>query len=195
MIISTTQHPEPIVSRGFTLVEVMVAVALSGFILAGVLTSNLQVMRSGVRITQYAEMGTQIHRGLELFGNDVKCATDIVWNNDSDITLTVPNSAGTTSLVTYAWSSTTKNFFRVPGASSAVTTGRLYLIQGIPAQAGGAAGLTFARFDHDGNAATTNLATKRIQITLTLSRQAQGMAATSENSVSATFVMRNKPIS
>jgi len=173
----------------------MVAAALSGFILAGVLTANLQLMRSGIRIAQYAEMETQLHRGLEQLGNDLKGASDIVWNNASDITLTVPNSAGGTSQVTYAWSSTTNNFFRVPGASSAATTGRIYLIQGIPALAGGAAGLTFARFDRDGNAATTNLTTKRVQVTMTISRQAQGIASMSENSVSATFTLRNKPSS
>jgi len=196
MIISAIPPPpDPVAPRGFTLVEVMVAVTLSGFILAGVLTTNLQLMRSGVRITQYAEMETQIHRGLESLGNDLKIARDIVWNNASDITLTIPNSAGATSQVTYAWSSTTRNFFRVPGASSATTAGRLFLIQNIPPLTDGAAGLTFARFDRDGNAATTNLATKRIQVTMTLRRQVQGTAATSANSVSASFIMRNKPTS
>src|SRR5688572_11779810 len=50
-------------AAGFTLTEVLVAALLGGLILTGVLTTNLQLLRSGVRITQYAEMSSQIRRG------------------------------------------------------------------------------------------------------------------------------------
>lgn len=178
--------------RAFTLVEVMVSALLAGFILAGVLSSNLQMLRSGVRITQYAEMGAQLRRGLDQFAHDVKIATDIKWNGTSDITLTLPISARTTTQVTYAWTAGTQSFFSVPGADSTVTASRVYLVNGIPPGANGNPGLFFARLDRDGNAATTDLATKRIQLTLALSRQSQTMAATTQDTVAVSYTMRNK---
>ena len=60
MELRSSHHSRP----GFTLVEVMVGALLGGFVLAGVLVTNLQLMRSGLRITQYAEMSTQTRRGL-----------------------------------------------------------------------------------------------------------------------------------
>lgn len=193
MNISTTT-PSSRAARGFTLIELLVAVTLGSFVLAGVLTTNLQLMRSGVRITHYAEMDSQVRRGFEQLGHDLRIASAITWNGTSDITLTIPSISGTTSQVTYAWTSATQSFFRVPGAISSVTAGRIYLVQGIPTLAGGGAGLTFARFDRDGVAATTDLATKRIQVRMTVSRQAQTAATSTANAVSVTFVLRNKPV-
>lgn len=183
----------PSAARGFTLVELMVAALLSGLVLTGVMTTNLQLMRSGVRLTQYAEMSTQVRRGLEPLGVDIKSASAIKWNGASDITLTIPTAAGATRQVTYAWTAATRSLFQVPGADSTVTTGRVYLVRGITAFADGTAGATFARFDRDGAAATTDLATKRIQIVLNVARTATTVATTTDTAVSAGFVLRNKP--
>jgi prepilin-type N-terminal cleavage/methylation domain-containing protein len=180
---------------GFTLVEVMVAALLSGLVLTGVLTASLQLMRSSVRITQYAEMSSQVRSGLEQLGHDLKIATAINWNSASDITLTLPTASGSTTQVTYAWTSATQGLFLVPGADSTVTTGRVFLVRGIPALADGSAGVTFARYDRDGNAATTDLSTKRVQVILNVSRLARTAAATTDTAVSASFILRNKPTS
>ncbi len=169
----------------------MVAAALSGIVLLGVLTTNLQLMGSGVRLTQYAEMESQVRRSLEKFGGDLRNAKDFKWNSASDITLTLQDATQ----VTYAWTAATQSLFLVPGANSTVTAGRYYLVTGIPPLANGSAGLTFARFDRDGNAATTDLATKRVLLTMTVGRQAGLFAAATENSVSASFTLRNKPTS
>jgi prepilin-type N-terminal cleavage/methylation domain-containing protein len=187
--------PASVAARGFTLVEVMVAALLSGLVLTGVLTASLQLMRSSVRITQYAEMSTQVRRGLEQLGHDLKIASAVTWNNASDITLTLPTTGGSTTQVTYAWTSATQSLFSVPGADSTVTTGRVFLVRGIPALADGSAGLTFARYDRDGNAATTALATKRVQVNLNVVRQTAQTAAATDTAVSAIFILRNKPTS
>jgi prepilin-type N-terminal cleavage/methylation domain-containing protein len=182
-------------ARGFTFVELMVAATLSGLVLTGVLTTTLQLMRSGVRITQYAEMSTQVRRGLEQLGHDLKIASAIKWNSASDVTLTLPTTGGTTTQMTYAWTSATQALFRVPGANSTVTTGRVFLVRGIPARADGSAGVTFARYDRDGSAATTDLATKRVQVILNAARQTGQTATATDTAVSALFVLRNKPTS
>jgi Tfp pilus assembly protein PilW len=177
---------------GFTLVELMVAAFLGSLVLAGVLTTNLQLMRSGERVRQYGEMSSQVRRAVGQLEGDAKNAIAITWNNSSDITLTIPTQTGTTSQVTYAWTSATQSFFVVPGASSAVTTGRIYLARGIPTRSDGSAGGLFARYDRDGNVATTDLATKRLQISLNLVRTAQTTANSTDVAVSAIFTLRNK---
>jgi hypothetical protein len=174
---------------------VLIATALSAIVMTAVLATNLHIMRSGVRITHYAEMSTQVRRGLEQLGHDLRIASGITWNNTSDLTLTLPNADGTTRQVTYAWTAATQSLYSVPGTSSAATAGRVYLINGIPPLAGGSAGLTFARFDRNGNAATTDLATKRVQVLLNGVRQSSTMAAATDTAVSASFVLRNKPAS
>ena len=181
--------------RGFTLVELMVAAVLGGLVLTGVLTTNLQLMRSGVRVTQYAEMSSQVRRGLQQLETDLKSASAIIWNSTSDITLTLPTSAGSTRQVTYAWTSATQSFFLVPGASSAATTGRVYLVSGIPALSDGSAGVTFARYNRDGGATTTDLATKSVQVSLNVVRSSSRAPNTTDTAVSARFILRNKPTS
>lgn len=193
MRISTTRNPANGARRGFTLVEFMMAVLLSGIVMTGILTTNLSLMRSGVRVTQYAEMSSQVRRGVEQFEADVKSAISITWNGASDITLTLPAQNGTTTQVTYAWTSATQSFFSVPGANSAVTAGRVYLVNGIPTLPGGAAGLVFARYDRDGNAAATDAATKKVQVSMNAVRSAGATANTTDTTVSAIFVLRNKP--
>jgi len=185
---------KPAGRQGLTLVEVLVAVTIASMVLAAVLTTHLHLLRSGLRIAHYAEMEAQARRGLETLGNDLRIASGIKWNSASNITLTIPNSGGATSKVTYAWDANAQNFFRVPGTDSTATTGRLVLISGVPPKADGSDGVVFARFDRDGNAATTDLATKRIRISMVLSRQSQSTATATE-SISATFVLRNKSAS
>lgn len=181
--------------RAFTLVELMAAALLGAIILLGILTTNLQLMRGGVRITQYAEMNTQIRRGLEQFERDVRCASAVKWNSSRDVTFTLPTLAGGTRQVTYAWTSATQSFFLVPGVDSTVTAGRVYLLNGIPTLASGGDGVVFTRYDRDGNAASTDNATKSIQVTLYLTRTARTAATATDTAVSAVFVLRNKPVS
>ena len=171
-------------ARGLTLAEVLIATAVGGLVLWGVIATNLHLSRSGVRITYYAEMDAQVRRALEQLGRDVRVATAVTWNGSSDITLTLPTLAGETTQVTYAWTAAGGGFFAVPGASSAAATARVHLVRGVNA-------LTFARFDRAGNPAATDLATKRIQVSLTLGR-APSTAAAAQDVVSASFTMRNK---
>jgi type II secretory pathway pseudopilin PulG len=191
----TTRSNAAAAGRSFSLVELMVAVLLSGIVLASVLTTSVQLMRGGVRLTQYAEMNAQIRRALEHLGVDLQNATAITWNGASDITLTVPALANATRQVTYAWTGATQSLFLVPGPDSSVTAGRIILVNRIPAFAGGAAGVSFARFDRDGNPAVTDLATKRVQVIMNVVRQAQTAATATDTAVSAAFLLRNKPVS
>jgi type II secretory pathway pseudopilin PulG len=171
----------------FTLVEFVVAATLSGFVLAGVLSANLQLMKSGLRVTHYAEMDTQVRRSFEQLAIDAKAASAFTYNGASDITVTVAESDGTTSQFTYAWNSTTQIFYRVNGASSSGTTNRINLATGITA-------LTFSRLNTSGAAATTDGATKRIKLTLTLNRT-NSLGAKAVSTATNSYTLRNKPVS
>jgi len=160
-------------------------------VLAGVLAANLQIVRGGIRLASYVEMDSQVRRALDVLGRDLKSASAIKWNGTSDITLTIPAGSGTAQ-VTYAWTAASGAFFRVAGASSTTVTGRLELVRGIPTLADGTGGMVFARFDRDGVAATTDAATKSVQVTLTVIRSARTVATASQNAVSATFTLRSK---
>lgn len=175
----------------FTLVEVMVAAAVSVFVLAGVLVANLQVIRGGIRLAAYVEIDAQVRRALDTLGRDLRTASAITWNGTSDLTLTIP-AGSSTAKVTYSWTAASGTFFRVAGASSATVTGRLELVRGIPTLADGTAGLVFARFDRDGVAATTDAATKSVRVTLTVRRNQSTMAAMTANAVSETITLRSK---
>lgn len=193
MPITMARNPGVLAARGFTLVEVMVGALLGGIVMTGVLVTNVQLMRSGVRITQYAEMSTQTRRGLEQLGIDLKSASGLKWNSSADVTIAIPTSSGSTRQVTYAWTSATQSFFSVPGADSTVIAGRVVLVSGIPALPDGSPGVTFARYDRNGNMATTDLATKSVQVSLNVSRTARTAATATATAVSATFILRNKP--
>jgi len=192
---SITPKASSIGHTAFTLVEVLIATAISGIVLAGVLTANLQTIRGGVRVTAYAEMESQVRRAFDTLGRDLNHAVTITWNGDSDITLTIPAGGTATAQVTYAWTAESSAFFRVAGDRSSVVAGRLELVRGVPPLADGSPGLIFARFDRDGVVARTDAATKSIQVTMTPARPGRGMAASSQAAVSTRFLMRCKPTS
>ena len=56
-------------------------------------------------------------------------------------------------------------------------------------------GVTFTRFDRDGLAATTDLATKQVQVVMNVTRSARTAATSTDTAVSAAFILRNKPVS
>ncbi len=194
MLISPAQAERLPHRSGFTLVEVLVAAGLSGAILAGVLGTSVHLMRSNVSVAQYSEMDTQVRRAFEQMAVDLKGASNVTWNSESDITVTIPGSIGASTQFTYAWNSTTRTFYRVPGASSSAAVPRVSLIHGIPSLADGTPGLRFARLTRTGAAAANDAETKSIQINVTLKRDASGPNRAS-STVSATFTLRNKPVS
>lgn len=179
--------------RGFTLTELMISAAVGGILLTAVLGANLHIVRSSLRAARYAQLEPQIRRGLTTLGLDLRVASGFVYNGSADITLTVPASSGATAQITYAWTSATAALFCVPGANSTVTTGRIYLINGVPPGAGGASGVVFDRLDSSGAATTSDLLTKQVRIRVTAASGTGSGAAVTRYS-SAVFMLRNKPV-
>ena len=191
MITSTT--PLKLRGQGFTLVEVMIGAALGSVVLAGVMSTFLMLARSGVSAVNYTTMDTQSRRALEEFAQDVRMASDVTWNTTSSVTLTVPeNYTGTSNKVTYKWDSTVGSasyrcFFRVPGDDAATSPKTIY-IRNVTT-------FSFARFDRLNSPTSSNASTKRIQISMTVTSTAQTVVNTTDQLVSASFILRNKAVS
>ena len=171
--------------RAFTLVEVMVASTLATIVLAGVVSTFLMLGRSGANVANYSMMEAESRRALEELSQDLRMANGITWNSAESVTLTVPDNYTTTgNQVTYAFDSSSKEFYRMPGTASA-TNPRTVLVRS-------AASCTFGRFDRQNNATTNPLAIKRIQLTLVVRRKDQTVASASNTIFSASYILRNR---
>lgn len=173
--------------RGFTLTEVLIGASLGSMVLAGVLSTFLMLGRSGTNVAGYSTMESQSRRALEELGQDLRMASDVVWNgtSSSSITLTVPdNYTSTGNQVTYAYDSVTKDFYRQPGDVSS-SSSKTILIQNVSE-------IEFKRFDRLDNPTTSRSATKRIQLELQVRTQSKTVADATDNVLSASFILRNK---
>jgi hypothetical protein len=183
---------------GFSLVEVLVAATLSSFILAGVLSAFLLVGRSGLAASGYSEMESQIRVGLEVFGEDVRKATDLRWHSDQAITLFVATATNASLPATYAYDSDQKSptfgcFYRLAGDRDS-TLPRRVLIRQVGAD------FAFQRFKLEqpstkDNTARSDLETKQIQVTLRADRSANTAGSASQSALSARYILRNKRVS
>jgi len=181
--------------RAFTLVEIMIAITLSAFLIAAVMGTTLYLVRNGIRLSQHAETDAEIRRSLEALSNDVRKASALTWNSNTAITLTLPDAAGSSSLLTYAWDSSTGTFYAVSGANPAAATGRIVLLRHSPTRPDGSPGVRFTRLDKEGAAATTDNATKRIQVSITTWRRSSSALLPVGSTGSATLILRNKTTS
>lgn len=177
---------------GFTLVEVLIATTLGTIVLTGTLTAFLMIGRSGQLLYNYNNMSADARRSLEEFGQDVRMASNLVYNSASSVTLTVTdNYASNANLVTYAYGSVTVGsttytnvFYRRPGNTSSTATAEV-LIRNVSS-------CTFSRFDVLGATVTTDTATKRLELAIQVSTRNNTVASASDNILSATYVLRNK---
>jgi type II secretory pathway component PulJ len=183
--------------RAFTLIEAMIATALSTVVLAGVLSAFLMIGRTSVTSSNYSQNAAETRRALELFGQDARLASNILWTNDHHITLTVTQTAGATALVTYAYddqpaSETYRCFYRFV-ESNGQTTPRQILAREVSE-------LFFQRFKLEqtgarANVAANDLETKQVQLTLRATRRGATTPVASQTALSASYILRNKRVS
>jgi Tfp pilus assembly protein PilW len=184
-------------AAAFTLVEVMIAAALSTLVLAGVLSAFLTISRTSLNSSSYSEMEAETRRSLEIFSQDVRSATDIHWNSNQSITLTLPGPTSSNVVMSYAFdnvaqSATAGCFYRVAG-NDPTASPRQVLARGVSE-------LSFQRFKLErpgaaSNQATNDLETKQLQLTIRAGRQGHNTVAANQSALSACYIMRNKRVS
>ena len=171
--------------RGVSLVELMVAMALSGLVLGGVLGTFLFTTRSSVRISNYSTMEQQTARGLELLGRELRMAQSIVTSGTpiSQITLAVPTSGASTYSVAYTYDSSARTLSRQQAGHTASV-----IVNDIVPGA-----FAFQRYDYDQQPAVNDYGTKQLQLTMTIAPDTKGLVATaSKRVISSRFVLRNR---
>jgi len=178
-------------TAGLTLVELMISSGLGSLIMAGVLSVVLMMGRSEMASSNYADMEAQSRRAVDEFAQDVRMASDVVWNSATSVTLTVPdNYTATGNKVTYALDSSTsgptaRTFYRLPGDTTSSSAREI--------MARNVSSLAFSRFTRTNAAATDDYSTKRLQLTMNLRTSAQTTVDQNTLIVSASYVLRNKP--
>jgi type II secretory pathway pseudopilin PulG len=182
----------------FTMLEMMIAAMLTGFVVAGVLTTFLMINRTSFAAGNYSQIESETRRALEVFGEDVRVANDVHWNDSQSVTLTLPIATDTSPnvQVLYAYDSTVGSptqgcFYRlliVPGAQPKI------LLRNVTPD------FAFQRYrltppGGGSNEATTDAETKQLQVMLKASVRAVTTAAASQTAFSASFILRNKHVS
>jgi prepilin-type N-terminal cleavage/methylation domain-containing protein len=190
-MITSTIHSKARATRGFTLVEIMIGSVLGSMVLAAVLTTFLMLGRSGANAAAYSVMEAQSRRALEELSQDLRMASDVSWNSTTSITLLVPDNyisadLTQTNRVTYAYDSATKYFYRRPGSTTS-TSPRTDLIKNVSS-------FTYSRFDRVDNPAMSNVTTKRIQLSMIVRTANVTVVGATNNILSASFILRNKPV-
>lgn len=113
---------------GFTLVELLVGMALSAAVLLAVLSSYLFLGRGLVRLVNQQNLETESRRTLAHFTEDVRKAVDIdttVALSASRVALVLPTASGT-NVVTYYYNSTSgSTSVTVNGTSVSMTANSL----------------------------------------------------------------------
>ncbi len=114
MTTTTRSQVDPRNQRGFTLTELIVASALSGFLLVAVLSSFLYISRSGQTLAAYSDLESNGRQALETFALDVREAERVNWHSKHSLTL-FPASGGTA--ITYTYDPERRGLYRTAGAS------------------------------------------------------------------------------
>ena len=171
--------------QGFSLVEVLIATALSSVLLAAVMTSFLFITRSGANLAHYSLMEHESHRGLERFAQDVREASGIEWTSATQIQLNFPTG---TPVVYKLGGAKNNEFIRTQGGADAT------LVTFVTGMSFVGYNLAGAELD-PADIAVSNAETKQLQLRLLSKRQSITAAAATNRVLSARFILRNKQVS
>ena len=175
-------------TRGFTLVETMVALGLGSLVLAYVMVLFVSSVTNFTGLGNYASLTGQSRMALDLLSRDIREATQIVGcqTNLSVVTLTLTNAfEGTT--VAYNWNPAT-------GVLACDKTG-----QPTRTLLTGCNSWTFSFYQRTPNNSWTFFPTtdltlcKLINMSWKCSRTVVGQRRNTENVTTAEVVLRNKP--
>lgn len=189
---STTHSPvlergTPRSSRGMTLVEIIIGMTLASVLMTAVLSSALYLARSGIALSNYTEMETQARLSFERFAEDVRQASDLVWDSDTQVSLTVG-----TATVIYGYDAARRTVYRetggvrrtlLDGIESFTFTG--YAITGAPIVFTASNPASRLQASHD---------TKQLQVSMRAVRTRATVATATNTVLSARFILRNKKV-
>jgi prepilin-type N-terminal cleavage/methylation domain-containing protein len=180
---SAGRHNRRAAIGGFSLVELMISLALVAMLTLALLTSYVFIARGDRSLQNYGDMNAQARRLLEMLGEDLRAATDVTNFTASTLTITVPTnaSATTTQDVTWNYDEVNQTLTRQAGTTTAT------LAKDVE---------TFSFYYANGNNVQTAslVEVKQVQLSLRMLRLVAG-TITSEYVISTQFTMRAKSTS
>ena len=171
----------------------MVATLLSGIVLAAIITAFLYIGKASIGLRNYADMETQARNAMETFAQDVRMSSAVVWNSDKSLTLTI-EQGGTTTNATYTYNTTAAGSAPANSFTRTVGTNTRVLITNVRSFSYNAYGIDTQSISLGAISASTNAATKQVQISLETQRTQSALALASNKVISARFVLRNKHV-
>ncbi len=165
---------------GFSLVELMISLALIMMLTLALLTSFVFIARGDRSLQNYGEMNAQARVLLETLGEDLRAATDVTNFSATSLSLVVPTNADATTTEDVTW--------EYDSVSATVTredsSGTRTMARDVE---------TFAYYYANGNNVETIslIEVKQVQLSLRMLRLVAS-TVTSEYVISAQFTMRAK---
>jgi prepilin-type N-terminal cleavage/methylation domain-containing protein len=89
--------------RGFTLVEMMVAVAIGCLLLAALATIYVFSMRSFGAMANYSDLNQKSRYASDIVSRDIRCALNVVSASATTLVLSEPDPTTGTTTVTYTY--------------------------------------------------------------------------------------------
>lgn len=170
---------------GWTLVELMVASAISTVVMGVVVIANISISRAMVATANYNDMNQSGRNALDLLSYDVRNAEFVT--NYSATALTLVNTFSNRVAITYSWDGS-NNLLRTEGGGAARTLlKRCYSLNFRYFLRVPQAGLQFVEAT---NVSATN-SIKLISVRWVCDRTILGSAMNSENVQTANIVIRN----
>lgn len=166
--------------RGFTLVEMMVAVTLSALSMVLILSSFLAISTSLAASSHYREMHHEVRHAMDLLRRDITRGSGVSQYSALNL-LTVTTTAGvSTNAISVAYTFASNRLFRAEASGTPVTL------------ATGVTGVSFALYD-DSGAGTTNLANAYL-VGVKIGMKRQGVRTAYEDVLETRNRMRRKGI-
>ena len=185
--------------RGFTLTEVMIALALASILVTAILTTVVTLSRGSMNLARYADLNQEARQGLQTFARDIRQASAITWNSERSISVTVNGSTITYSLDSddgtgqWAFRRAGRPLIQAVDPDSFRLTGFriVFAESGTESEATAEARPVPLSLD---DLALASRETKQLQLELRSVRQSAGSPQASNTVVSARYILRNKRI-
>lgn len=100
-------------TKGFTLPEMLIGVAIGGLILAAIAATTVASVRSFASIYNYADMDMNSRTALDIMSRDIRGSSNVISASATSLVLN-----GATNVITYTWSSNANTLTRSTPTSS-----------------------------------------------------------------------------
>ena len=173
-----------VLNRGFTLLEMVIALAIACVVLAATLGAYTFMARNLSRLAGDEEQQTKSRRMTYLFTQDVGAATGAVTAAPTNLVLTIysPTPSPTPPAVSYTYNGAAQTFSRDDGSGNIATLS-------------GVSNATLSYFDgFDQPVTTSPVSITNIGLDLTLAPPASAGSGAPMTAVNARVVLRNKPL-